>query len=155
MKTPAVFRATATWESSGRRRRIVAAVAVLLATSLCMWWVWPEPPSESPASSQITVDQTTLSFDPQTCTEGKAHFSWAMGSCAVKILGHERNQCVFEYTQEVEMGATVYLVKVPVNSGPVTVKIDRVTAGTSTYDWPVTSFPLDQAKVVKQSGIGR
>lgn len=111
----------------------------------------PAPRKES-ASSKVVVGKTTLTFDPKTCTEGRGLFFWGLGSCAVKVLGREGGRCVFEYTEEVEMGATVYLVKVPADAGPVTVKIDTVTKGGGTYDWPVTSFPLDKAKVVRRGG---
>jgi hypothetical protein len=111
-----------------------------------------EVPRKGVASSSVAVEQTTLTFDPRTCTEGRGMFYWGLGSCSVKVLGRKGVQCVFEYTEEIEMGTTVSLVEVPVSSGPVTVKIDSVTMGGSTYPWPVTSFRLDRAKVIRSSG---
>jgi hypothetical protein len=117
----------------------------------------PAPPKgparpAAPVSSKVAVEKTALTFDPKTCTEGRGTFFWGLGSCAVKVLGHQDGHCVFEYTQEIEMGTTVYLVRVPVDAGRVVVKIDSVTKDRSTYPWPVTSFPLDKAKVVRRGG---
>ena len=112
----------------------------------------PEARPEAPASSKVVVEGTSLTFDPKTCTGGRGLFFWGHGSCAVTVLGHQGGKCAFEYAEEVEMGTTVYLVRVPVDAGPVTVRIDNVTKGGSTYDWPVTSFPLDKAKVVRRGG---
>jgi hypothetical protein len=135
-----------------RRRYVVVTVAVLmLLVGLRAWWI-PSDDIHTSASSKITVDKTTLTFDPGTCTEGHGTFYWSMGSCSVAVLRHEGNHCLFEHTEEIEMGASVYLVKVPITSGPVTVKIANITRDGSTYDWPVTSFPLSEAKVVRQGG---
>lgn len=106
---------------------------------------------DAPAT-KVVVEGQSLTFDPKTCAPGRGQFYWGLGSCAVKVLGRADGKCRFEYTQEVEMGSTVYLVEVPVAAGPVTVKVDRVTRGGSTYHWPVTSFPLDKAKVVRTGG---
>jgi hypothetical protein len=114
----------------------------------------PQARPEAPASSKVVVEGTSLTFDPKTCTEGRGQFFWGLGSCAVRVLGREGGRRVFECTEEVEMGATVYLVQAPPDAGPVTVKIDSVTKDGSTYDWPVTSFPLDKAKVVRRGGRG-
>ena len=80
-------------------------------------------------SSKVIVEKTKITFDPKTCTEGRGHFFWGLGSSAVKILGHADGQCVFEYTAEVEMGVSVYRVKVPVDSGPVTIEVGRIQEG--------------------------
>ncbi|MBA4067040.1 MAG: hypothetical protein C0501_25695 [Isosphaera sp.] len=112
----------------------------------------PDARPKEPVPSKVVVGKTSLTFDPKTCTEGRGLFYWGHGSCAVKVLGREGGHCAFEYTEEVEMGATVYLVRVPVDAGPVTVRIDNITKDGSTYDWPVTSFPLDKAKVVRHHG---
>lgn len=106
---------------------------------------------DAPAT-KVVVEGQKLTFDPKTCAPGSGQFYWAFGSCAVKVLGRADGTCRFEYTQEIEMGRTTYLVEVPVAAGPVTVKIDRVTRGGSTSDWPVTSFPLDKAKVIRTGG---
>jgi hypothetical protein len=103
-------------------------------------------------ATKVVVEGQKLTFDPKTCAPGSGQFYWGLGSCAVKVLGRADGKCRFEYEQEIEMGRTVYLVEVPVAAGPVTVKIDRVTRGGSTYNWPVTSFPLDKAKVVRTGG---
>src|SRR5262245_23142243 len=73
-------------------------------------------------ASQVVVDRTKITFDPKTCTAGRGHFFWGLGSSAVKVLGHKDGHCIFEYTAEVEMGHTVYLVRVPLDSGPVTIE---------------------------------
>ena len=144
--------------------RLGAASAACLLAAVCGPALAQGPPADksappkgparpaNPASSKVVVEKTALTFDPKTCAEGRGKFFWGLGSCAVRVLGHRDGHCLFEYAQEVEMGATVYLVTVPVDSGPVTVRIDRVTKGTSTYDWPVTSFPLDKAKVLRRGG---
>jgi len=120
---------------------------------------YAQPPKAAPArqpgrpvSSRVAVKDTTITFDPKTCTGGRGLFFWGLGSCAVKVLGHQDGHCVFEYTQEIEMGTTVYLVWVPVDSGRVVIKIDSVTEGGSTFPWPVTSFSLEKAKVVRRGG---
>jgi hypothetical protein len=105
-------------------------------------------------SSKVVVDKKKLTFDPKTCTEGHGLFFWGHGSCAVKILGHKDGHCVFEYTEEVEMGHTIYLVRVPVDSGPVTIEEGTVTKGKTSYTGIITSFPLDKAKVVRRGGPG-
>src|SRR6476469_7926889 len=92
-------------------------------------------------SSQIVVDKKKLTFDPKTCTEGTGQFFWGHGSCAVKVLGHKDGDCVFEYDAEVEMGRTVYLVRVPVNSGPVSIAEGIVRRGETSYTGIITSFP--------------
>jgi hypothetical protein len=108
-------------------------------------------PQDAPATKVVVAGQS-LAFDPKTCAPGRARFDWGLGSCTVTVLGRAGGKCRFEYEEEVEMGRTVYLVEVPVGAGPVAVKIDRVTQGTSTFDWPVASFPLDKAKVVRRGG---
>jgi hypothetical protein len=108
-------------------------------------------PQDAPAT-KVVVEGQKLTFDPKTCAPGRGRFDWGLGSCTVTVLGRAGGKCRFEYEEEVEMGRTVYLVEVPVGSGPVTVKVDRVTRGGSTYSWPVTSFPLDMAKVVRRGG---
>lgn len=111
-------------------------------------------PSQSPdvSGKSIVVEKTMLAFNPKTCTSGRGLFYWGLGSCAVKVLGQKDGYCEFEYTEEIEMGETVYLVRVPVDSRPVVIKIDSVTKGGSTYPWPVTSFPLEKAKVIRRGG---
>lgn len=98
------------------------------------------------ASSKVVVGKKKLTFDPKTCTEGQGHFFWTYGSSAVKILGHKDGHCVFEYTAEVEMGHLIYHVRVPVDSGPVTIE-------ESTDTGIFTSFPLDKAKVMRRGGV--
>jgi hypothetical protein len=123
------------------------AVALGLAVGLAA----AAQPQDAPAT-KVVVEGQSLTFDPKTCAPGRGQFAWGLGSCAVNVLGRTDGKCRFEYTQEVEMGSTVYLVEVPVTAGPVTVKIDRVTRMGSTYSWPVTSFPLDKAKVIRTAG---
>ena len=124
--------------------------ALALGFALAAPTLGPVARSQDGKPTQVAVKGTTITFDPKTCVAGRGRFPWGLGSCGVNVLGRKDGHCLFEYTQEVEMGETVYLVRVPVESGPVTVKIGRVTRGTSTYDWPVTSFPLDQAKVLRR-----
>jgi hypothetical protein len=93
------------------------------------------------SSSPIKVEKDkSLSFDPKTCTQGQATVFWALGSTSVKVLGHKDGHCVFELKAEVEGGYRVYLCKVPVDGGVVT-----VGAGMP----PKTSFPLDKCKVIR------
>ena len=103
-------------------------------------------------SSPVTVQGTRITFDPKTCREGKGQFFWGLGSCAVTILGPKGNHCRFEYLEEVEMGSALSEVLVPLDSGPVTIQIQTITSGKSSYEWPVTSFPLDQATLIRSSG---
>jgi hypothetical protein len=108
---------------------------------------------EKPAS-KVVVDKTKITFDPKTCTGGRGHFYWGFGSSAVKVLGHKDGHCVFEYTAEVEMGHTIYLVRVPVGSGPVTIEVGTVKQGETSYPGVITSFPLDKARVLRRGGAG-
>ncbi len=103
-------------------------------------------------SSKIVVEKTRITFDPKTCTEGRGHFFWGLGSCAVKILGQKDGHCVFEYTAEVEMGVKVYHVRVPVDSGPVTVEVGKIQEGKTSYTGVKTSFPLGKARLIRSGG---
>jgi hypothetical protein len=106
------------------------------------------------AASKVVVDKTKITFDPKTCTEGHGHFFWSHGSSAVKVLGHKDGHCVFEYSAEVEMGHTIYLVRVPVDSGPVTIEVGTIEQGKTSYTGVITSFPLDKAKTLRRGGGG-
>jgi hypothetical protein len=101
-------------------------------------------------STGVVVEKATLKCDPGHAWRERAFFFGGHGSCAVKVLGHRVGQCEFAYTDEIEMGATTYLVRVSIDGGTVAVKIDRVTKEGSTYEWPVTPFSLDQAVVVRR-----
>ncbi|MGE3808931.1 MAG: hypothetical protein AB7K24_30065 [Gemmataceae bacterium] len=101
-------------------------------------------PQDKPASSKVVVGKTKISFDPKTCTEGHGQFFWSFGSVAVEILGHKDGHCLFRYSHEMEMGATIYHVRVPVDSGMVT--IEEGATGIS------TSFPLDKARIMRHGG---
>lgn len=103
-------------------------------------------------ASKVVVDKTKITFDPKTCTDGHGHLSWGFGSSAVKVLGQTDGHCVFEYTAEVEMGHTIYLVRVPVDSGPVTIEVGTIKQGKASYPGIVTSFPLDKAKILRAGG---
>jgi hypothetical protein len=109
-------------------------------------------PQDKKPSAKVVVDKTRITFDPKTCTEGRGHFFWGLGSCAVKILGRKDGHCVFEYTAEVEMGVNVYLVRVPVDSGPVTIEVGRIQEGKTSYNGVITSFPLNKARLLRSGG---
>jgi hypothetical protein len=96
-------------------------------------------------SSLIKVEQgKSLSFDPKTCTQGQATVAWGLGSTSVKVLGHKDGFCVFEVKAEVEGGYTVYLCKVPLDSGPVTIEVGLPAK---------TSFALDKCKIVRGGNV--
>lgn len=101
---------------------------------------------ESPTSSPVIVAQKKLTFDPKTCTSGRGLIYGGLGSAAVKVLRHEDGDCVFEYMHEIEMGVTIYLVRVPLDSGPVTVQVNERS------DF-ITSFSLDKASILRQGNI--
>lgn len=110
----------------------------------------PVTPPGKGSSSAVVVEGTKLSFDPKTCTEGHRRVDWGLGSYGVNILGHKDGQCLFEYFYGGELSPVSYhLVKVPLDSGPVTIKRDMVKKGKETFQDTVTSFPLDQAKLVR------
>jgi hypothetical protein len=111
------------------------------------------PSQDKTASSKVVVNKEKITFDPKTCTEGHGLFFWGHGSSAVKILGHKDGHCVFEYMAEVEMGHTIYHVRVPVDSGPVMIEEGTIKMGTTSYTGIITSFPLDKAKVVRRGGV--
>lgn len=132
-------------EGSMTNPRAVAGAAIALA----LWAAGPAPVARSEdkaASSKVVVDKASITFDPKTCAEGRGVIYWGLGSSSVRVLGNKDGQCVFEYVAEVEMGQTVYLVRVPADAGPVTVKADPSGRGV------VTSFPLDKARVVRRGG---
>lgn len=110
----------------------------------------PEP--KSVGSSPVLTEGTRITFDPKSCKTGRGQFFWALGSVAVKVLGQRDGCCVFEYTAEVEMGWTVYEVRVPVDSGPVVIEVATLVDGTSSYQGVRTSFPLRKAKVLRRGG---
>jgi hypothetical protein len=106
---------------------------------------------EKPPSSTITVEKNLLTFDPKTCYKGQATLGWGWGSNSVKLIGHQDNNCVFEYIAEIEMGESHYLVKVPIDSGPVSIKTNQPNQP-ATFGI-VTSFDLSKAKLLR-SGSG-
>ena len=106
-----------------------------------------------PVSSKVVVEREKITFDPKTCTQGRGRFDWGHGSCQVKILGHQDDHCVFEYTSEIEMGHAVYLVRVPIESGPVTIEEGTITEGVTSYTGIITSFQLDKALLLRQGGV--
>jgi hypothetical protein len=95
-------------------------------------------------SSPITVKGASLTFDPKTCTQGQAGYGWALGSVSVKVLGHRDGHCEFEVTKEIEGGYMVYLCRVPVDSGPVTIE------GGMTLK---TSFPFEKSKLIRGGNV--
>jgi hypothetical protein len=102
---------------------------------------------ESPTSSPVIVEKKKLTFDPKTCTSGRGLIYGGLGSAAVKVLRHEDGDCVFEYMHEIEMGVTIYLVRVPLDSGPVSVQVDETRTDFT------TSFSLDKASILRQGNI--
>lgn len=99
----------------------------------------PMPAAPLP-TTPIMVEGKRLSFDPKTCTRGEAGFDWSLGSVRVKVLGHKKEHCLFDFTEEVEGGYTVYRCRVPLDSGPVTIEEGTVQNGESTATGIVTSF---------------
>ena len=107
-------------------------------------------PHEKTPSSPITVTKSSISFDPRTCFAGSAQLNWFFGFSRVEMLGHQGNECVFKYIADVEMGEAHYLVRVPLDSGLVTINNDpnRPKMGI------VTSFDLKNAKRLKHGNSG-
>lgn len=94
--------------------------------------------------TRITVEKQSLSFDPRTVMRGQAGFGWGLGSVGVAILGREDGFCIFNYTDEVEGGYTIYRCRVPLDK-PVRIYEDNGGI--------VTSFPLDEAKLIGGGNI--
>jgi hypothetical protein len=69
------------------------------------------------------------------------------------MLGHEKGECVFEFTDEVEGGYSVYRCRVPVESGPVTIEQGTIREGESSWPGIITSFPRDQGTIVRRGNL--
>ncbi|MEQ8789950.1 MAG: FKBP-type peptidyl-prolyl cis-trans isomerase [Pirellulaceae bacterium] len=103
-------------------------------------------PSESgPPGTRIAVDGASLEFSPKTCLRGQAGFGWGLGSVRVNVLGRDAGRCVFDFTDEIEGGYTVYRCRVPVEGPPV--RIHEENSGI------VTSFSLADAKVLRRGNL--
>jgi hypothetical protein len=122
--------------------RTLVAIGVILAIGPNQA-AWSQ---DKKASTKIVVEKTKITFDPKTCVEGRGVIFWGHGSSSVKIIGQQDGHCVFEYIAEVEMGQAHYVIRVPVDSGPVTVSTDPLGMGIT------TSFPVDKSKVVRRGG---
>jgi len=96
----------------------------------------PEPRLLTP----ILVEKSSLTFNPATCMRGSAGFGWGLGSVQVNVLGRENGHCVFDFTNEIEGGYTVYRCQ-----APVMVKEVRIYEQNGDIQ---TSFDLKAAKIV-------
>ncbi|MBM79541.1 MAG: hypothetical protein CMJ78_02970 [Planctomycetaceae bacterium] len=110
--------------------------------------------SEPPTPTTITVTKEELRFDPKTVKPSKATLGWGLGSGTVEVLGREAGSCLFEYTDEIEGGYSVYKVSVPVDSGPVWVRYENsIDYGTYTESGLLTSFSLEKARKVRTGNL--
>lgn len=97
------------------------------------------------AGTQFTVTKTSIRFDPKTCVRGSAGLGWGLGSVGVNVLGREDGYCVFDYTDEVEGGYSIYRCRVDLDGPPVTIE--------STPSGIKTSFSLKDAHVLHRGNI--
>lgn len=115
-----------------------------MALSACT----PAGPSKPAVkSSPIVVENKRLTFEPKTCTEGRAGLSWEFGTLSVTVLGQHDGFCEFDYQYEVESagkGYHIYRVSVPIDSGPVVIDPRRGQ----------TSFSEKQMKLIRTAWDG-
>ena len=114
---------------------------IFIAAAMSVFIVVASGARSKSGSSAVTVDGNKLTFDPKTCTRGSGGVAHGLGSVRVNVLRHEDGNCVFEFNREIEGGYSVYLCRVPVDGGPVTVT-----------GW-TTSFPLDKCLMVRQGNV--
>ena len=81
----------------------------------------------------------------KTCVRGRARLPWGLGSIEVNVLGREDDLCVFDYTDEVEGGYTIYRCRVPVTEKSVSIRSEG--AGIA------TSFSLKDAHVLHRGNL--
>jgi len=128
-------------------------------TIVAVWgFTWP-PQSDlfaqsgKPSTNIQVIDGKKITFDPKTCTNGVAGFGWALGSVRVEVLGTEKGQRVFDYTDEVEGGYVVYRCRVPLGAGPVIIELGTIKESASSSPGIVTSFSLKGAKVARKGNV--
>ncbi len=115
----------------------------------------PPPAPEELASSPVIVSGTQIRFVPATCWEGSGFFYWGLGSVSLRVVGHEGDECVFDYMHEVEGGYSVLRCRVPLSEPHVVIREARRSdvGDYGTRASIVTSFPLEDCECIESGSV--